>query len=36
MTEDEQGEYIIEDVIAAQRDADDGSYEDITVLLDSD
>ena len=31
LSEDEQGDYILEDAIAAIRDADDGEWEDISV-----
>lgn len=33
LNEDEQSDYIIEDIITAQRDCDDGSYEMIEISL---
>lgn len=33
MPEDKQSDYILEDVIAFQRDADDGEYEDISISI---
>ena len=32
--EDDQGDYILEDVIAAQRDCDDGDYQQIDWFVD--
>ena len=32
LDEDDQGDYVLEDVITAQRDCDDGSYDHINVF----
>ena len=32
LDEDDQGDYVLEDVITAQRDCDDGSYDQINVF----
>jgi hypothetical protein len=34
LDEDDQGDYILEDVIAAQRDCDDGDYQQIDWFVD--
>ena len=34
LSEDDRSDYILEDVIAAQRDCDDGSYDEIDVFTD--
>ena len=34
LNEDDQGDYILEDVIAAQRDCDDGDYQQIDWFVD--
>ena len=34
LDDDDQGDYILEDVIAAQRDCDDGDYQEINVFVD--
>ena len=34
LDDDDQGDYILEDVIAAQRDADDGDYQQIDWFVD--